>query len=110
MTADLVYHFPPDVFEALVDAIPLITRGRKTVLTFFRGCGVDRDLLARLAARMDADDAFGKYPATREVLTHLNDRRVGAATGLVGLLGNPRGVDAPQRPGGGRAGHTSGGR
>jgi restriction system protein len=70
---DPAFHFPPDVFEALVTAIPLINRGRKDVLVFFQGCGADRSLLTRLAQRMDADRAFGKYPATREVLIAVNE-------------------------------------
>ncbi len=74
MAADLIYHFPPDVFDALADAIPLLVRARKDVLLFFRGCGVDRKLLEDLTIRMDWDRDFGKYAATRHVLTVLNDR------------------------------------
>jgi hypothetical protein len=74
MPADLIYHFPPDVFDALANAIPLLVRAKKDVLLFFRGCGVDRKLLDGLAVRMDQDPGFGKYPATRQVLTQLNDR------------------------------------
>jgi hypothetical protein len=74
VSVDLVHHFPPDVFEALVEAIPLLVRPRKAVLLFFRGCGVDRQVLAELEARMDVDPRLSKYHATRELLTYLNDR------------------------------------
>jgi len=48
MTTDLAFHYPPDVFDAVVDAVPLLTRGKKDVVLFFRGCGVDRAFLAGL--------------------------------------------------------------
>jgi hypothetical protein len=41
---DPAFHFPPDVFDAVVDAVPLLTRGKRDVVLFFRGCGVDRSL------------------------------------------------------------------
>jgi len=46
MTTDLAFHYPPDVFDAVVDAVPLLTRGKHDVVMFFRGCGVDRAFLA----------------------------------------------------------------
>ena len=45
MTEDFAFHFPPEIVNALVDAVPLLTRGKKDVLIFFRGCVVDRRLL-----------------------------------------------------------------
>ena len=74
MTDDPAFHFPPDVFGALVDAIPLLTRSKKDVLTFFHGCGVKKQFLAQLATRVDADPAFSKYHIAREVLIQLNER------------------------------------
>src|ERR1700722_9271597 len=46
---DAAYHYPPDVFEAVVEAVPLITRSKQDVLTFFRGCGVSQALVSELA-------------------------------------------------------------
>ena len=45
---DPVFHFPPDVFDAVVDAVPVMTRGKRDVLLFFQGCGVDRKYLRSL--------------------------------------------------------------
>ena len=72
MADDPAFHFPPDVFNAVVDAVPLLTRGKKEVLGFFRGCGVDRSFLTTLEARVDSDPKLSKYHITREVLTDLN--------------------------------------
>jgi hypothetical protein len=29
MTRELAFHYPPDVFDAVVDAVPLLTRSKK---------------------------------------------------------------------------------
>jgi restriction system protein len=73
MTMDAVFHYPPDVFEAVVDAVPLLTRSRSNVVLFFRGCGVDRVFLASIERRLEADPGFKKYHITRAILTHVND-------------------------------------
>lgn len=73
MTIDAVFHYPPDVFEAVVDAVPLLTRSRSNVVLFFRGCGVDRVFLAGIERRLQDDPGFKKYHITRAILTHVND-------------------------------------
>ena len=74
MTTDLAFHYPPDVFVAVVDAVPLLTRGKHDVVMFFRGCGVDRAFLAGIDQRIDAEPKFSKYHITREILAYLNER------------------------------------
>jgi restriction system protein len=74
MTEDPGFHFPPDVFNAIVDALPLLTRGKKEGLVFFRGCGVAQDLLRTMDARIDADPKYNKYHTTRDTLEILNSR------------------------------------
>lgn len=73
MTIDLAFHYPPDVFDAVVDAVPLLTRSKQDVVLFFRGCGVDRTFLARIEQRIPGEPKFSKYHITREILTHVND-------------------------------------
>ena len=73
MTTELAFHYPPDVFDAVVDAVPLLTRGKKDVVLFFRGCGVDRTFLARIERRIDAEPTYSKYHITREILAHVNE-------------------------------------
>lgn len=72
-TDDPAFHFPPDVFDAVVDAVPLLTRGKRDVVVFFRGCGVDRRFLAGIEQRTAGEPAFSKYHATREILIYLNE-------------------------------------
>ena len=36
---ETTYHYPPDLFSLLVDAIPRLFRSKPDVLTFFRGGG-----------------------------------------------------------------------
>lgn len=62
------FHFPPDVFNAVVDAVPLLTRSKSDVLVFFQGCGVSRTFLAKL------DVAQSKYQLTRITLAYLNEQ------------------------------------
>jgi restriction system protein len=73
MTTDLAFHFPPDVFDAVRDAVPLLTRGKRDVVLFFRGCGVDRAFLADIEQRIAEEPNFSKYHITREILTHVNE-------------------------------------
>jgi restriction system protein len=73
MTTDLAFHYPPDVFDAVVDAVPLLTRSKRDVVLFFRGCGVDRGFLAGIERRIDGQPAFSKYHITREVLAGVNE-------------------------------------
>ena len=73
MTEDPAFHFPPDVFEAVVAAVPLIMRGKRDVLTFFQGCGVSRAYLATLEPWTAKDSKKSKYHITREVLAHINE-------------------------------------
>jgi restriction system protein len=74
MTTDLAFHYPPDVFDAVVDAVPLLTRGKRDVVMFFRGCGVDRAFLAGVERRIAEEPNFSKYHITREVLAYMNER------------------------------------
>jgi restriction system protein len=73
MTDTPTFHFPPDVFNAVVDAVPLLVRGKKDVLTFFQGCGVSRVYLGTLEPWTSKDSGYSKYHITRHLLTYLNE-------------------------------------
>jgi len=73
MTSDHAFHYPPDVFDAVVAAIPLLTRSKKDVLLFFRNSGVPPVIVAPFEIRIVSDPGFHKYAITRELLTILND-------------------------------------
>lgn len=40
MTADITFHYPPELFNLLVDAIPALNKSKNDVVIFFRGAGV----------------------------------------------------------------------
>src|SRR5579872_846416 len=75
MSSDSAFHFPPDVFNAVVDAVPLLVRGKMDVVVFFQGCGVGSSILAPLAQRVRSDpSSVSKYQIAREIVTTLNEQ------------------------------------
>lgn len=69
------FHFPPDVFNLLVDTIPLLCKGKDDVLLFLRGAGVPDGDLAVMAAKVRADrSSVNKFAIVRDVLEKLNKR------------------------------------
>src|ERR1700722_11092850 len=69
------FHYPPEVFNHLVDAIPLLCRAKKDVLVFFQGAGVDAQDLAEASRKVNTDPAsINKYEIARKVLTKANAR------------------------------------
>jgi restriction system protein len=69
------YHYPPELFELLVQTIPLLVKGKKDVLTFFKGAGVESALMTGVARRVNQDkDSISKYEIVRTVLEKLNER------------------------------------
>ena len=76
MQDDLAYHFPPELFNLLVDTIPLLNRSKWDVITFFRGAGVPPDIIDGLTSRLREDrNNVNKYEMVRVVLDRLNSRR-----------------------------------
>lgn len=72
---DIVFQYPPELFQLLVDTIPLLCPSKRDLLTFFQGAGVPRKMLADLEAKLRADrDSVNKYEITRVILTRLNER------------------------------------
>jgi len=71
--SDAAYHYPPEVFEAVVQAVPLIVRSKQDVLTFFRGCGVNQELIAELVTWTLPGGDKSKYHITRRILSEINE-------------------------------------
>ena len=65
MSDDPAFHFPPDVFEAVINAVPLLVRGKRDVLTFFQGCGVTRVYLDTLEPWTSKNSGYSKYHIAR---------------------------------------------
>lgn len=71
--ADITFHYPPELFNLLVDAVPLLNRSKQDVLVFFRGAGVSDVMTSDIAARLrSAPKDVNKYQMVRTVLERLN--------------------------------------
>ena len=53
-SADITFHYPPELFNLLVDILPLLNRSKTDVLVFFRGAGVSDSMTSDIAARLKA--------------------------------------------------------
>jgi hypothetical protein len=79
MTADITFHYPPELFNLLVDAIPVLNKSKRDVLLFFQGAGVAADLTKDLAQRLQTEaKSIGKHEIARTVLERLNKRGEGS--------------------------------
>jgi hypothetical protein len=69
------FHYPPDIFDLLVNTIPLLSRGKKGVILFLRGAGVTEEDLAEVSLVVNTNPAEpNKFEIVRQVLTKLNAR------------------------------------
>ena len=74
MNTDVTYHFPPDLFELLVDALPLLVKGKGALLDVFRGVGMPRDLLDDVEHQIITNrDGIKKHEIARTLLQRLNN-------------------------------------
>lgn len=72
---DITYHYPPELFNLLIDTIPRLCRSKRNLLLFYRGAGVRRIDLADLENQVERDrDSINKFQITRTVLQKLNER------------------------------------
>jgi hypothetical protein len=62
----IIYHYPPELLQLLLDTIPLLSRSKKDVLIFFRGAGVQHSLAEDLWDRVETDrKSINKYEIVR---------------------------------------------
>ena len=70
-----VFHYPPEVFNLLVDTIPLLCKSKQNVVLFLRGAGVAQEDLAEVEHIVCTNrDAINKFDIVRNVLAKLNAR------------------------------------
>ena len=75
MTVNDTFQYPPELFNLLVDTIPVLNRSKRDVLLFFGGAGVGEDLLTDLQERLRRDaQGINKFEIARTVLERLNKR------------------------------------
>ncbi|WP_222119382.1 restriction endonuclease [Siminovitchia fortis] len=68
------YHYPPELFNLLVDTIPLLFRSKNDVMIFFKGSGVSKQYTLDLESRVRSDrQNVTKYEIVRVVLSRLNE-------------------------------------
>ncbi len=68
-----VYHYPPDLFDLIVQTIPLLNRSKKSVLTFFNGAGISTTLYEDVTIRVHTNpDDISKYEICRIILERIN--------------------------------------
>ncbi|MBL4883380.1 MAG: restriction endonuclease [Planctomycetaceae bacterium] len=71
---DASYHYPPDVFNLLVDTIPKLNKSKRDVLIFFRGAGVSESTMEDLTHRVNTDkDSIDKYEIARTIIKRINE-------------------------------------
>ena len=72
---EITFHYPPELFDLLVDAIPRLNRSKKGLLLFFQGAGVSTSMLDDLQRTVqDSPSNITKFAITRTVLERLNAR------------------------------------
>jgi hypothetical protein len=75
LTIEITFHYPPELFNLLVDTIPLLNRSKKNVLLFIKGAGVPGEMLADIETQLrEAPDELNKFQIVRTVLERLNSR------------------------------------
>jgi restriction system protein len=68
-----VFHYPPDLFELLVQTIPLLNRSKKSVLLFFKGAGIDDSQYTDISQKLAFDkNSVNKFDMARTVLERIN--------------------------------------
>jgi len=69
-----VFHYPPDLFELLVQTIPLLNKSKKSVLLFFKGAGVNESIYQDLSIKVQNDrDSVNKFEIVRLILERINE-------------------------------------
>lgn len=69
-----VFHYPPDLFELVVQTIPLLNRSKDSVLLFFKGAGIDETIFSDISRIVRTDrDSINKFEICRRILERINE-------------------------------------
>ncbi len=70
---DIIFHYPPELTQLLIQTIPLLCPAKDDVLLFLKGAGVPDSITRDVAARVAKDrKSINKYEIVRTVLERLN--------------------------------------
>jgi len=73
ISMDIIFHYPPELTQLLIQTIPLLCPSKNDVLLFFKGAGVPEIVSQDLAARVIKDrNSITKYEIVRTILERLN--------------------------------------
>ncbi|MBN8568804.1 MAG: restriction endonuclease [Ignavibacteria bacterium] len=68
-----IFHFPPDLFELLVQVIPLLNKSKQSVLDFFEGSGISTNIFKDVIHKVRFDkNSISKYEIARQILLRIN--------------------------------------
>lgn len=72
---DIVFHYPPELLNLLIQTIPLLCPSKNDVILFFKGAGVASTITNSIVRQLNKDkSAINKYEITRTILTRLNEK------------------------------------
>lgn len=72
---EIIFHYPPELMNLLIETIPRICPYKKDVLLFFKGAGVSSTLTNDIDNQLKKDrDSINKYEIARKVLTRINEK------------------------------------
>lgn len=72
---DTFFHFPPDLFNLLVDTISRLNKSKRDLLIFFQSVGVPEGYLRPFYDLLNSNNSqFKKFNVTRELLRILNQQ------------------------------------
>jgi len=79
VAADITFHYPPELLQLLIDAIPRLCPRKMDLMLFFQGAGIGDDILRDHWQVVRANPkSVNKFAITRSVLKRLNERGEGA--------------------------------
>lgn len=68
------FHYPADLFDLIVQTIPLLNRSKKSVLLFFKGAGIDEKIYSDISSQLLKDrESINKYEITTKILERINE-------------------------------------
>jgi restriction system protein len=72
---DIIFHYPPELTQLLIQTIPLLCPSKDDVLMFFKGAGVPESVTRDLSERVAKDRrGIHKYEMVRTVVERLNSK------------------------------------
>jgi len=72
---NIIYHYPPELLNLLVDTIPLLCRSKMDTIIFLKGAGVGNFFISDVEQRVLSDRKnINKYEIVRTILTRLNEK------------------------------------